>query len=239
MSISDHIDQDMKEEIEKLRVDCEYNSTLYAKWANIYTFSNSLSTFCVVIGGLFIAAIVQMTEPEISKPVITAISIGISILKSLQQVFKWPDKGLEYKKTSMKYKNIKRSIIKFISHTRINGIEPHIFMEKLTEYYKMVDDIEMSTFKYNITSEVHATNIKNISPILGKNILKNASTPMSRTPKTPLFPALNNTFPSPVKTNPIISNENKNKLTIDIGLLNDNNFVAQPKDMVRVSPTLK
>jgi hypothetical protein len=187
------VELDTTTEINELKDQCERNAESYSWWAKLYSFSNSMSTFVVVIGGLFMAAVVQMTEPGVSKPVVTAMSIAISILKSMQQVFKWPDKGLDYKKISMKYRAISRKIQKMMVGTRLNRVEPEKLVEKLTEFYVEVDRIDLDTFKYSLSSEstegkVLSKSSARFSPIMGSQILRTGMTPV-RTAFEPITPS--------------------------------------------------
>ena len=192
------VEDELSQKFTELANECKNRSTYCSRWAHLYALCNSMSTFLVVVGGLFMAAVVQMADPETSKPVVTAMSISMSIIKSLQQVWKWNDKGITYKKSGMKYLATYRSVDKFQMRIRISDMSPTKLLEELSRYNNIVDDIEMDLFKYNISSDSDASKLFNKSttgvlrsPITGGQILKAGLTPTNKDmPSSPLLKKL-------------------------------------------------
>lgn len=147
-------DEDKKkllfDEIQSLENEISKKSKKNSKWSIILGILNTIFNLVVIISAAVIMIVTGINDLEN----VTTIVLGgiIFAITSFSQLFKLSDKGIFYKKGTIRLKKLKGKLRNIMY--KFHSFNFDQILDYLTLFHSEIDDIELDLYKFSMTGEV-------------------------------------------------------------------------------------
>ena len=215
-------DEDKKkllfDEIKSLEIELTKKSNKNSKWSIVLGILNTVFNLIVIIGAAVITIVTGINDLEN----VTTIVLGgvIFAITGANQLFKLGDKGIFYKKGTIRMKKLKGELRNIMY--KFNSYNFDQILDYLTFFHSEIDDIELDLYKFSMMGEVQYDGELRIEHDSQSNTPRNDNSHIHIHLETPpdspsSSPKISRTSLSEMRTNslPTILNKKLSELVIE------------------------